>query len=132
MRTVYDLMCAVADHLAGKVVRVRLTKPDGADGLAWCDDLGRPTIDIRPDLPDDLQLYVFLHEISHIRHHNLIPVSEKVMVTSPLPTHKASYQIKEDQADRQAKTWLEYGRRYRDHNLPEFEGVLTALLTYYN
>jgi hypothetical protein len=132
MKTVYDLMCAVADHLAGKVVRVRLTRPDGADGLAWCDDLGRPTIDISSDLSDDLQLYVLLHEISHVRHHNFIPVTEKVMVITPLSTHKASYQIKEDQADRQAKVWLDYGKRHRDEDLPYFEGVLTALLTYYN
>jgi len=132
MRTVYDLMCDVADHLSGKLVRVRMVKPSDADGLAWCDDLGRLTIDIRPDLPDDLMSYVLLHEVAHLYHHNFRPSTEKVMSETPLSTHKASYQAREDQADIQAKTWLDYGKRHRDCDLPYFEGILTALLTYYN
>ena len=131
MRTVYDLMCHVARHLTGKAVRVRMTKPEGTDGLAWCDELGRLTIDIRPDLPDDLMMYAFLHELGHLRHHNFIPSTEKVVTSATLATHKASYQVKEDQADVQAKTWLQYGKRHRDHDLPEFQGILTALFTYY-
>jgi len=132
MRTVYDLMCEVADHLAGKKVRVRMVRPKSSDGLAWCDDLGRLTIDVRPDLPDDLQMHVFLHELAHIRHHNFTPVTEKYVTSTPLETHDAVYQAREDDAEDQYKTWLEYGQRYRDYNLPEFEGILTALLTYYN
>jgi len=132
MRTVYHLMCDVADHLTGKKVRVRMHKPDDTDGLAWCDELGRSTIDIRPDLPDDLFLYVFMHELAHIRHHRYQAVTEKVMRSSALPVDDASYQAREDQADRQAKTWIEYGKAHRDCDLPELEGILTALLTYYN
>jgi len=132
MKTVYDLMCEVADHLSGKKIRVRMVRPSDTDGLAWCDELGRSTIDISPDLSDTGMLYVFLHEIAHIRHHTFRPVTEKVMMRTPLSTHKASYHAREDQADSQAKVWLDYGKRHRDHDLPYFEGVLTALLTYYN
>jgi len=131
VKTVYDLMCEVARHLTGKAVRVRITRPDDAYGLAWCDELGRSTIDISPDLTDDQMIYVFLHELGHIRHQKFTPVAEDVMARSSLPLAKASYQAREGQADRQAKDWLEYGKRYRDRSLPDLEGILTALLTYY-
>ena len=130
MRTVYDLMCDVARHLTGKVVRVRMVRPDDADGMAWCDELGRLTIDISPDLSDETMLYVFLHELGHIRHQKFIPSSEAVVRSSPILT-TASQKVREDQADTQAKVWIEYGRRHRDLSLPDYEGILTALLTYY-
>jgi len=131
MRTVYDLMCETAYHLTGKMVRVRLSRPDQCDGMAWCDELGRLTIDVSPDLSDETMMYVYLHELAHIRHHSFIPLPEKV-VQSISEDMSTSYQIRETQADDQAKTWMEYGKRYRDHNLPYFEGVLDALLTYYH
>jgi len=131
MRTAYDLMCVVARHLTGKSVRVRLTRPDDFDGLAWCDELGRSTIDVSPDLSDKNMMYVFLHELAHIRHHTYIPLTETVMRSTPEDITSPSYIRREDQADRQAKDWLEYGEKYQDHDLPYLEGILTALLTYY-
>ena len=131
MRTVYDLMCVVARHLTGKAVRVRMTKPVGGHGMTWCDELGRLTVDISPDLSHSQTLYVFLHELGHCLHHNFIPVTEEVMSRTPENKTSVGYSLREDHADIQAKTWLEYGQRYRDHTLPEVEGVLTALLTYY-
>jgi len=108
-----------------------MTRPDDADGLAWCDDLGRLTIDVSPDLSDDRMMYVFLHELGHIRHHNFIPLTEVAMVASPDESRDAVYKMREDQADIQAKIWIEYGKRHCDRGLPDFEGILTALLTYY-
>jgi len=130
MRTVYDLMCVVARHLTGKLVRVRMNRPEGYDGLAWCDELGRLTIDVSPDLSEKTMMYVFLHELGHIRHHTYIPLPESVAMSSPVDT-SASYMRREDEADAQAKVWMEYGRRHRDLSLPDYEGILTALLTYY-
>jgi len=107
-----------------------MTRPKDCDGLAWCDEAGHPTIDVSPDLRDKTMLWVFLHELAHIRHHSFIPLPEQVMSDAPEDT-SPSYMRREDEADHQANVWLEYGKRFRDHNLPEFQGILDALLTYY-
>jgi hypothetical protein len=124
LRTLYDLMHAVCEHLSGKKIRLRMIYPgDHLDGVTWCDELGRLTIDIRPHLSDDRLLAVIC------KHHTFIPVRETVMQASPLDrSHGQS--IREDQADDQAMVWMNYALRHRDQALPLLEGSLWQLLTY--
>jgi hypothetical protein len=103
MKTVCDLMAEVAIHLSGKADRVRVTKPEAFDGLCWRDEAERLTIDVSPDLSDKDMMYVFLHDLSHAKHHSYKPVTEAVMDSLP---GAPSYQSRESQADKQAYTWL--------------------------
>jgi hypothetical protein len=129
LRSEYDLMREVTWCLSGKAVRLRMIRPSDTDGLTWCDELGRLTIDVDPDLDDEVMVYVLLHETAHARHHVFKPVTEKVMQASPLST--SLYQlVREDQADYQAKVWLKYGEDHRDWSMNYLQGVLTPLLTY--
>ena len=127
--TEYDLMREVARHLSGEKIRLRMHRPSDCDGLTWCDELGRLTIDISPDLDDEVMVYVLLHETAHCLHHTFRPVTERVMQASPL-SKTLIYNIREDQADHQAKIWLQYGEQHRDWSMNYFQGVLTPLLTY--
>ena len=129
LRSEYDLMLAVCWHLSGKAVRLRMTRPSGCDGLTWCDELGRLTIDVSPDLDDEVMVYVLLHETSHCRHHVFRPVTEKVMQSTPLSASLAQ-SVREDQADWQAGIWLKYGQDHRDWSMDYLQGVLIPLLTY--
>jgi hypothetical protein len=129
LRSEYDLMLAVAWHLSGKSVRLRMTRPSGCDGVTWCDELGRITIDVDPDLDDPVTVYVLLHETAHCRLHTFRPVTEKVMQSTPLST-SLGQSVREDQADYQAKVWQKYGEDHRDWSYNYLQGVLTPLLTY--
>lgn len=129
MQTEYTLMARVARHLARELVIVRLTKPEGQDGLCWRDDRGRLRVDVNPGLSDETMLYVFLHELSHARLDNFRPVTEAVMEATPL-SKTPIQSFREDRADKQAKAWLDYGMRHRDRSLEDFPGCLLALLDY--
>lgn len=129
LRSEYDLMREVVWHLSGKAVRLRMIRPSDTDGLTWCDELSRLTIDVDPDLDDEVMVYVLLHETAHCKHHTFRPVTEKVMQASPLSTSLVQ-SVREDQADYQAKVWLKYGEDHRDWSMNYFQGVLTPLLTY--
>jgi len=129
LRSEYDLMLAVAWHLSGKAVRLRMVRPSGCDGLTWRDELGRLTIDVSPDLDDKVMVSVLLHETAHARHHNFTPVTEKVMQASPL-SRSLMQSVREDQADHQAAIWLKYGEDHRDWSYNYLQGVLIPLLTY--
>jgi len=129
METEYDVMVAAARHLAREPVIVRLTKPEGLDGLCWRDDKGRLRVDVNPYLEDEVMLYVFLHELSHARHDYFYPVAETVMEATPL-SKTPIQDFREDRADRQAKAWLDYGMKHRDRSLEDFPGCLLALLDY--
>jgi hypothetical protein len=129
MQSEYDLMVRVARHLAREPVIVRMTKPEGLDGLCWRDDRGRLRVDVNPGLSDETMMYVFCHELGHSLHDNFRPATEAVMKATPLS--KTPIQaVREDRADSQARAWMEYGERHRDKSLDYYESMLWALLTY--
>jgi hypothetical protein len=130
MKTVYELMVSVARHLSGKSVRVRMTKPEGSDGLCWMDEERWLTIDISPYLDDETIAYILMHEISHAKHHNFIPVTEAVMLATPVDREDACHKSRETEADSQALVWLKYAEKHRDRSLDYLEGMLWALLNY--
>jgi len=130
MKTVYDLMLAVARHLTGKEVRVRMTKPEDSDGLCWTDEERGLTIDISPYLSDETLAYVFIHEMAHAKLHNFRPVAEAVMRATQESEEEDSYIRREVEADSQALAWLRYAGKYRNKSLDYFEGMLWALLRY--
>jgi len=130
--TEYSLMVQVAQHLAGKPVRLRFKHNKNYLGLCRTDSSGVPVIDLEPSLQWNEKefLRVFLHEISHAKNHNFKPmeleVSDKVhQVQDKL------YSFRETQADTEAETWLQYAEQNRDREkYYYFVGCLLSLLEY--
>jgi len=128
MKTVYDLMCKVACKLTGKPVRIRFEHNVGCYGLCRADSSGLLTIDLEPELQcyEEKFLRVFLHEVSHARTDNFIPlrfeVSDRIELKKDLVT-----QFQENRADKQAEQWLQYAEKNREKTEPYFEGCLWSL-----
>jgi len=128
MRTLYDLMVHVAQHLSGKKnLTIRLRKPHGTQGTCRKDSSGVLTIDIEPELEEKRFMYVFLHEVAHARFERFkameLEVSELVEVEL---TPKREFQ--EVRADKVAKAWLQYAEQNRDLSFSYQEGCLWSLL----
>jgi len=127
LKTVYDLMSKVAQNLAEKPVKVRLQHNEGYEGLCRKDSSGLLTIDIEPQLSDKRMLFVFLHEVSHAKKDNILPmeleVSDKIE-----DTKTRLYNIKEAEADKQAEAWLRYAEANRNQEHDYFEGCLWTLM----
>jgi len=131
-KTVYDLMCEVACHLAQKQLQLRFQHNEGFKGLCRTDNSGLTVIDMDPDLQfwDEKEfLRVFLHEVSHALNHKFIPLDLQVSSKLEVIEDKV-YNKREAQADKQASTWLKYAEQNRKAELPYFEGCLWTLLAY--
>jgi hypothetical protein len=132
VRTEFELMVEVAEHLARKPVRLRFKHNKGYKGLCRADSSGVPVIDLEPSLQwnEEEFLRVFLHEVSHALNHSFIPmeleVSDKVQ-----PVQGAGYILKEFQADTEAEAWLRFAEKNRDREkYYYFVGCLLSLLDY--
>jgi len=136
MRSIADLMQAVASHLVGAEVILRFQAPayEGLDGCFHKSASGLRIIDIKPCLVDDVILYVLLHESAHsLLHYGEIAssnVHEKA--SGSLIDETGSVPVQEDQADILAKHWLQYSR---DHvkvseGMSDLEARLWPLLEY--
>ena len=134
MRTVYDLMAAVARKLANKNVLVRMRKPasKGAAGECHADQLGRLIIDVSPGLDDQAMLYVFLHEVAHAKNDRFAWSNVWECPEASLGDHPSekteSYRKDEDRADTLARRWIDFGKCHADPLLGDFEGPLWVLL----
>jgi hypothetical protein len=129
MRTVFELMQATACKLARKVVCLRLNHNEGYKGLCRTDSSGRVTIDMEPELQFQNKkefLRVFLHEISHAKNHKFTPLDFEVSDKMEVVEDKV-YNLREEQADTEASTWLKYAEENREIIQPYFEGCLWSL-----
>jgi len=128
MKTVYDLMSEVACKLSGKPVRVRFEHNKGCYGLCRADSSGLLIIDLEPELQfyEEKFLRVFLHEISHAKIDNFIPL--ELEVSNRIEVEKTPViQFQENRADKQAEKWLQFAEKNRDKTKPYFEGCLWSL-----
>ena len=130
MRTVYELMVAVAVHLAEKPVKLRFQHNKGAYGVCRADETGLTTIDIEPEiqfLEERKFLSVFLHEIAHAKNDYYIPMKLELSDIKPV-SNSNNYKRKESRADIQAEKWLSYAEKNRKEEFSYFEGCLWTLL----
>ena len=130
MRTVYELMVAVAEHLAEKPVKLRFQHNKGFKGLCRADISGMLVIDLEPELQfTDIKefLRVFLHEISHAKNHKFIPMELEVSSNIEVVEDNI-YNRREAEADTEAQQWLNHAEQNRNKNLDYFEGCLFSLL----
>jgi len=135
LQTVYDLMRVLANRLAGREVIVRMQDPVTTNslGTVQINQKGVPIIHIAPWLGEHT-ISTYLHELAHVRLHadqmtrsNLdqaAPRSVTVSKSDKRPTWEA-------QADQLRDQWLAYGKAHADPSLPGDEGVLWALINYY-
>ena len=132
IRTVYDLMAAAANKLAGKPVTLRLQAPatKGLLGEVHKAANGTMVIDLRPDLDNEQTLKVLLHETGHIRTMEFLPsryYKQAPGSVTRTPLTKAQ-KTHETRADLLARKWETWGKAHARPDLPELEGILTALL----
>lgn len=130
------LMIMAAPFICGRPVRVRFKAPVsvGAYGTTTVRPDGTPEVRIDPEL-GALTLETYLHELAHIKlghvdHmaksglHDRAPRSRPAEAAHQLPAI-------EKQAEAQAAAWLRYGRKHADPSRPEGEGIIYALVDYY-
>jgi hypothetical protein len=143
IRTMYDLMQAVAHKLAGEDVILRMhgCAYEKYDGISYKSESGAIVIDMRSGLDDSLSLRTFLHELSHcVLHVRIMP---RVNIASLKPnsikepvnlTEKVMRE--EDEANELARKWLAWARAYinvfpdRFSGMSDEEAILQALLNY--
>lgn len=116
--------------LSGEVILVRIRQPvyQGVSGCAYKTPQGKAVIDLNPDLEGDRLLLVFLEEVAHVTLGHCQPGDWSDRPSGSLPlalASKVDSLPREDQAKRQALTWLEYARK--NARTPDLEGQLQAL-----
>jgi len=134
MQTQFDLMQAVANHLTGQKVIVRLQRPVTTNSLGTVQIRadGVPVLDIDPNL-GQWTLSTLLHEIAHIKLHaaqmvrsNLDQAKPRSMIVNKMdkrPSWEAA-------ADALRDRWLNFGKAHADPTLSNDEGILWALLNW--
>lgn len=129
----------VASRLTGRPVEVRFQEPPivGCRGLADRDKDGNATITIEPGMDQDNELFVFLHEVAHIKlHYNHMEPSDfsslpQRSVPQPKdgePPPGRAYQ--ENQANVLANVWKTWGKTLRSRDVDWYLGCLMALEKY--
>ena len=130
MRTVYELMVAVAEHLAEKPVKLRFQHNEGSYGICRTDSKGLTVIDLEPELQflnEAEFLRVFLHEVAHAKLDTFKPMN--LEASDRIQVQKTTiYNLKESRAEKQAQQWLNHAEQNRNKNLDYFEGCLFSLL----
>jgi hypothetical protein len=132
----------VAQALTGRVVTARLRRPVVSyfDGQAYIRD-GKAIIDINPWLDETDQLYVFCHELGHIKSNSATKdVDPSLSPGSLRLSQLGAWSYKnhpkitgiEDAAEGWAQKWLAYAAKYwRRYPAPtELESKLQALADY--
>lgn len=140
MNTIADLYTEVARVLAGKDVILQFKRPVYKNllGCASKNESGKLVIDLTPDLPGELSLKVFLHELAHIKLHARKYASSRIgsMASGSVKSGGDPDEKQEREADEFASHWLSYARLHLlDHyknSMSEEEAMLQALLHYYD
>lgn len=137
-----ELMEAVATHLAGKPVMVRLRDPQyaGLSGVTHKATTGQIVVDVKSTLDNDTFLRVFLHEVAHAKMHARGFAESNVNQPAgsiPRQPSTAAVKARDRQQEREAELlackWLAWARRHLwdvDEPGTEMEGLLKALLKY--
>jgi hypothetical protein len=143
IRTIFDLMQAVAHKLGGEDVILRMhgCAYEKYDGISYKSESGEIVIDMRSGLDDAASLRLFLHELAHcVLHVRNMPrvnvatlkpnsIKEPVNVTE-------KYMREEHEANALMKKWLTWARAlmniFPDHfsGMSDEEAILQALLRY--
>ena len=129
------LMKHAAPIIAGKPCLLKQAQyaTDKGWGFMSVNMQGTPVVSLSQGLKDygDREyLRVYLHELAHVKFHSQNYVRSTIDQESPdfdIPVNT----VVEDQADKQANEWLEYGDKHRDQNKPYANGVILALVDYY-
>jgi hypothetical protein len=141
MTTNLSLFQKAAANLSGRRVLVRFRKPafSVGRGQAYKTENGAAVIDIAPDLTERDTLYVFLHEVSHIRDDfpDFAPAdywraAPGSVVLNDGVQAALETMPREHEADDQARVWLGYSEKFYDrYQAPTtLERKLLALLEY--
>jgi len=131
------LMQLASQYIAGKpcVLKRRDPASIGAVGLTTVNMQGVPIVTLMPSLQDEgdqVLLETYLHELAHVRlHSGMIRRTNTDMQPPNSKETPPSPREYENEANDQAKAWLEYGERHRDLNEPYAQGVIYALVDYY-
>lgn len=131
------IMILAASTIAGRKVAIRFKTPATADldGSVTVRPDGTPDVRIRPDLPADRLLNVYLHELAHCRlHTHKMPRS--TMYQAPPESRSFNEYVKQDanqadetEAEAQVNEWLRYGHKHTDPG--DHLGIIEALYKYY-
>jgi hypothetical protein len=131
------IMILAASTIAGRKVAIRFKTPATADldGSVTVRPDGTPDVRIRPDLPADRLLNVYLHELAHCRlHTHKMPRS--TMYQAPPESRSFNEYVKQDanqadetEAEAQVNVWLRYGHKHTDPG--DHLGIIEALYNYY-
>lgn len=130
----WGMMAAAASTIAGRRVAISYKAPVTA-GLAGSMTVrpdGTPDVRIRPDLPADRMVSVYLHELAHCRlHADTMPRS--TIHQEPADTRPTEFvdenPADETAADAQVAEWLRYARKHADPD--DHLGIIEALYSYY-
>ncbi len=131
------LMQLAAPYIAGKPCILKRRDPASRDaaGLTTVNMQGVPIVTLMPSLQDEgdqVLLKTYLHELAHVRlHSGMIRRTNTDMQPPNSKETPPSPREYENEANDQAKAWLEYGERHRDLNEPYAQGVIYALVDYY-
>ena len=131
------LMQLAAPYIAGKPCILKRRDPASinAAGLTTVSMKGIPIVTLMPSLQDEgdqVLLKTYLHELAHVRlHSGMIRRTNTDMQPPNSKETPPSPREYENEANDQAKAWLEYGERHRDLNEPYAQGVIYALVDYY-
>jgi hypothetical protein len=130
----------VAKVLAGRLVVVRLQQPviKSFDGQAYLYN-GKATIDIRPGHSDKPMLYIFCHEVGHIKAGTACDLDPSLLPGSLELTQLGAWARKvhpvttaiENDANRLAAVWQAYAEaHYREYPGGWLEARLKCLADY--
>ena len=141
--TIDELIGQMANHLAGRAVKIRWREPAAANALAQTYKApgGGLIIDVTPTVNDETRVTLLLHELAHARlDGDWIPESNQ-HAQSPGSVKRTdaeraawSGNPREKRADDLAKYWMEFGKNNAHKHTGASEGwlipVYKALLTW--
>jgi len=138
MNTMADLYSEVAHVLTGNDVILQFKRPVYKNMLACIskNESGKLVIDLTPDLPGELSLKVFLHELSHVKLHARKFARSRIsaMASGSVKSGGAQDEKQEREAEEYSSHWLSYARLhlmdYWKNSMSEEEAMLQALLHY--
>jgi len=131
------IMILAASTIAGRKVAIRYKAPvtAGLDGSVTVRPDGTPDVRIRPDLPADRMVSVYLHELAHCRLHTY-KMPRSTMYQAPPESRSFIEYVKQDEnqadeiaAEAQVNEWLRYGHKHTDPG--DHLGIIEALYKYY-
>lgn len=134
LKTQFDLMQAVANHLTGRQVIVRMQTPVTTNSLGTVQIKadGVPVVDIDPGL-GQWTMHTFLHELAHVKLHagqmvrsNLDQAKPQTITVNKMDK-RPTWEV---QADELRDHWMNYAKAHSDPTLSGDEGILWALMNW--